>query len=67
MNIIYLNYNDLSIDTQLRIMDKAIEDIKNDFSQMEDIRDEYSEDMIETAIREEAERKLYEYDYVFNV
>lgn len=64
---IYLNFNDLCEETKEDILRKAEEDIRNDESEMADIIDMYGEDCADEIVSERAERKLYEYDFIFNV
>lgn len=64
---IYLNFSDLSEETQQEITSIAEEDIRNDEAEMEDIIDMYGEKRIDEIVSERAERKINEYNYVFNV
>ena len=66
MKTIYLNFSNLNEEAKEDIISKAIEDIKADDEEMEYIIEMYPgrEDEV---VRERAERKLYNYDYVFNV
>lgn len=66
-NTIYLNFQDLSLNTQEELIDKAIKDIKNDPLEMANITDICLREIREDIIRERAEEKLYSYNYVFNV
>ena len=63
---IYLNFGDLNEESQQEILDMAKEDIIDDDGEMEIICEMYPgrEDEI---VAERVERKIREYDYVFNV
>ena len=63
---IYLNFGDLNEESQQEILDIAKEDIMDDDGEMEAICEMYA-GREEEIIRERAERKIYEYNYVFNV
>lgn len=63
---IYLNFNDLNEETQQTLLRNAEEDIRNDKDEMSDIEEMYP-DRVDEIVAERAERKLYEYDYVFNI
>ena len=63
---IYLNFGDLNEESQQEILDMAKEDIMDDDGEMETICEMYA-GREEEIIRERAERKIHEYDYVFNI
>ena len=63
---VYLNFNDLKGETQLEIQSMAEEEIRNDEEEMADIKEMYP-DRVDEIVTERAERRLYQFDYVFNV
>lgn len=66
---IHLNFNDLCEETQNYIIDKAIADVVNE--QGDDICEDYGcvtgDDEFNSIVRQKAENKIFEYNYVFNV
>ena len=64
---IYLNFKDIRESTQEYILDKAIAEIV----ETEDIEKDYGYKCgtpeYEQCVREKAEQKIYEFNYVFNV
>lgn len=67
MKDIYLNFTDLSEETQEYIKDLAIEEIKNDAGTMEEIKNSFDAEMIEEIINERAESLISQFNYIFNV
>ena len=63
---IYINFSDLNQETQDEILALAEEEIRNDKGEMREIKDMYP-DKVDGVIRERAEWKLYQFNYVFNV
>ncbi len=65
--MVYLNFTDLSEETQNRLLETSKEDVKRKFG--EAIRKYVNENHtnFETMIEEEALRNLYSYKYVFNI
>lgn len=61
----YLNFTDLSEETQEEIMDIARQNVLEE--DKEEIIEMYGEDRLEEIVRERAERELYNMDFVFNV
>ncbi|EIJ37553.1 hypothetical protein JoomaDRAFT_0502 [Galbibacter orientalis DSM 19592] len=65
--MIYLNFTDLSEETQNRLMENSKKDVERKFG--EDIRKYVRKNhaCFETMIAEEALRNLYSYTFVFNI
>lgn len=65
--MIYLNFTDLSEETQNRLLENSKKDVEQKFG--EDIRKYVKENYtsFETMIEEEAIRNLYSYTFVFNI
>ncbi|MEO2071123.1 MAG: hypothetical protein ABGW99_07245 [Zunongwangia sp.] len=65
--MIYLNFTDLSEETQNRLLEDSKKDVERKFG--DDIRKYVKENYIsfETMIEEEAIRNLYSYTFVFNI
>ena len=65
--MVYLNFTDLSEETQNRLLETSKEDVKRKFG--EAIRKYVNENhtCFETMIEEEALRNLYSYKDVFNI
>ena len=65
--MVYLNFTDLSEETQNRLLETSKEDVQRKFG--EAIRKYVNENhtCFETMIEEEALRNLYSYKYVFNI
>ena len=65
--MIYLNFTDLSEETQNRLLENSKKDVEQKFG--DDIRKYVKENYtsFETMIEEEAIRNLYSYTFVFNI
>ena len=65
--MVYLNFNNLDAETQLKLMSNSKQDVARKFGN--DLKKYAKENHInyETLLEEEAMRNLYSYDYVFNV
>ncbi|MAY88592.1 MAG: hypothetical protein CML02_17955 [Pseudooceanicola sp.] len=65
--MIYLNFTDLSEETQNRLLEDSKKEVERKFG--DDIRKYVKENYIsfETMIEEEAIRNLYSYTFVFNI
>ena len=65
--MIYLNFTDLSEETQNRLLEDSKKEVERKFG--DDIRKYVKENYIsfETIIEEEAIRNLYSYTFVFNI
>ena len=65
--MVYLNFTDLSEETQNRLLENSKKDVERKFG--EAIRKYVNENhtCFETMIEEEALRNLYSYTYVFNI
>ena len=62
---IYINFTDLNDETREDILSLAVEDIRK--SELKEIVKTYGKERADEIITERAERKIYEYDYIFNV
>jgi len=62
---IYLNFSDLTMDTQGLIMRIARDNVLE--KDKEEIIEIYGEDRLDEIIGERAERELYNIDFIFNV
>ena len=63
---VYINFQDLKEETQNEILEMAQEEIREDENLMAEIKEMYP-DSIDEIVAERAERRLYQFDYVFNV
>ena len=65
--MVYLNFTDLSEETQNRLLEISKKDVERKFG--EDIRKYVRENYtcFETMIEEEALRNLYSYKFIFNI
>ena len=64
---IYINFGDLAEEKQNEILEIAEEEIRNNEDEMNEIIEMYGEDRVNSIVSERAERKLYEFDFVFNI
>lgn len=62
---IYLNFSDLSEETQEEIISIAKDNVLEEDE--EEIIEMYGKDRLDEIVRERAERELYRMDFVFNV
>jgi hypothetical protein len=62
---IYINFTDLSEETQQEIMEIARQNVIEEDE--DEIRENYDDDMFEQIVSERAEREIYNINYVFNV
>lgn len=65
--MVYLNYNNLDEETQLRLMSVSKEDVEN---KLGDKLKAYAKEHhveYEDVLGEEATRNLYNYQYIFNI
>ena len=65
--MVYLNYNNLDNETQIRLIAMSKEDVEQRFG--EDLKQYAKKHHVsyDTLLEEEATRNLYNYDYVFNI
>lgn len=65
--MVYLNYNNLDDETQIRLIAMSKEDVEHRFG--DELKQYAKEHHVpyETLLEEEATRNLYNYDYVFNI
>ena len=63
---IKLNFTDLNEETQQTLMQLAESEVLHDADALNDIKAMFPDD-ISQGVREYAERKLYEFEYEFNV
>jgi len=65
--MVYLNYTNLDIETQERLVSVSKKDVEQKFGN--DLKRYAKENHIEydTLLEEEALRNFYSYDYVFNI
>jgi len=65
--MVYLNYNNLDVETQNYLLSASKEDIESKFG--DDLKAHAKEHHLDydTLLDEEATRNLYNYDYVFNI
>lgn len=65
--MVYLNYNNLDADTQTRLIVISKEDVESRFGkELKAYAREHRLDY-DALLEEEAQRNLYNYDYVFNI
>ncbi|MEJ4087750.1 hypothetical protein [Galbibacter orientalis] len=65
--MVYLNYNNLDIETQNRLLSMSKKDIESRLGkQLKDYAAAHYLDF-DTLLEQEAMRNLYNYDYVFNI
>ena len=64
---VYINFGDLDSTVQEDILRMAEDDIRADEDEMNDIREMYGEDSVDEIVAERAERKICEFEFVFNV
>ncbi|MCB0460904.1 MAG: hypothetical protein R2821_12710 [Flavobacteriaceae bacterium] len=65
--MVYLNYNNLDEETQTRLIVISKEDVESRFGkELKAYAREHRLDY-DTLLEEEAQRNLYNYDYVFNI
>lgn len=65
--MIYLNYNNLDMETQQRLLSMSKEEVEKRFGKQ--LRNYAREHHVnyDTLLEEEAIRNLYHYDFVFNI
>ena len=65
--MIYLTYNNLDEETQIRLLKASKEDIESRFG--EELKTYARKNRLDydSLLEEEAQRNLYNYDYVFNI
>ena len=65
--MVYLNYSNLDLETQQKLMSDSKQDVEHKFEN--DLKKYANENHIkyETLLEEEAMRNLYSYDYVFKI
>jgi hypothetical protein len=65
--MVYLNYNNLDAETQTRLIVISKEDVEGRFGkELKAYARKHRLDY-DTLLEEEAQRNLYNYDYVFNI
>lgn len=65
--MVYLNYNNLDEETQTRLIVISKEDVESRFGkELKAYAREHRLDY-DTLLEEEAQRNLYNYDYIFNI
>ena len=65
--MVYLNYNNLDAETQLRLLSSSKEDMEHKFGkQLKTYAKEHHLDY-DVLLDEEATRNLYNYQYIFNI
>ena len=67
MKDIYINFRDLNEETQREILEAAADEIRSDADEVREIISTYGRSQLKQIIEERAERKIYEYNFIFNV
>lgn len=65
--MVYLNYNNLDVETQQRLLSSSKEDIEQQFGNDLKIYAKEHHLDYDVLLDEEATRNLYNYQYVFNI